>query len=120
MSADLTPSILVVDDEQNIRTFISSALEDEGYHVIEAANGLDALNHINGHPLCLIILDMRMPVMDGWKFLEQYSETPEPHAPVLAFSANLTSTTLPEGIIGFLPKPFNLIDLLNWVAKTCA
>lgn len=58
--------VLIVDDEPDIRATVSAMLEIEGYDVDEAANGADALHAIEQRAPDLILLDMRMPVLDGW------------------------------------------------------
>jgi PleD family two-component response regulator len=58
--------ILVVDDDVAIREIVVEILELEGYPVEQAANGREALQHILNHPPSLILLDMRMPILDGW------------------------------------------------------
>ncbi|MGZ8512376.1 MAG: response regulator transcription factor, partial [Candidatus Limnocylindria bacterium] len=60
--------VLVVDDEPQIRATVAEMLEIEGYSVEEAANGADALRAIERQAPDLILLDMRMPVLDGWAF----------------------------------------------------
>ena len=60
--------VLVVDDEPDIRATVSAMLEIEGYAVTEAANGADALHRVEERAPDVILLDMRMPVLDGWGF----------------------------------------------------
>jgi CheY-like chemotaxis protein len=60
--------VLVVDDDAAIRRVPAEVLEDEGYPTIEARHGAEALELLDRHPrVCLILLDMNMPVMDGWE-----------------------------------------------------
>ncbi|HPL27936.1 MAG TPA: response regulator, partial [Anaerolineae bacterium] len=58
--------ILVVDDDATIRELIELALTDEGYEIIAARNGAEALAVVGAAPVDLILLDIRMPIMDGW------------------------------------------------------
>jgi CheY-like chemotaxis protein len=59
-------SVLVVDDDADVRELLRFALETEGYQVACVANGREALNHIRSHAeTCLILLDLLLPVMDG-------------------------------------------------------
>jgi two-component system, response regulator, stage 0 sporulation protein F len=60
-----TKKILIVDDEENIRMLFKEELEEEGYEVSTAANGLDALQKLAGAPFDLVVLDIKMPGMDG-------------------------------------------------------
>src|SRR5581483_2671539 len=62
-------SVLVVDDDLIIRETVAALLEDDGYVVEQAANGLEALAHLEGHLPAVVLLDMRMPLMDGWAFV---------------------------------------------------
>lgn len=109
--------ILVVDDDESIRQIVRLCLTDEGYEVVEAANGEDALEVLAGTPPNLILLDLRMPVMDGWEFARRYRLSPGPHAPIVAFVAALNVQQEVEGLetAAILSKPFDLDDLLNAV-----
>ena|SRR5579859_523500 len=110
-------TILVVDDDESIREFIELALTDEGYHILLAQDGAQALDVATSNHVDLIILDMRMPVMDGWAFLKAYGDTPTPHAPVIAASANIRSIAgITVDVIDFIAKPFDLDYLLALIA----
>jgi len=66
--------VLVVDDDMDIRECVCEALQEEGYDVVQAANGAEALNCLHAaasEAPSLIILDLMMPVMDGWEFRDQ-------------------------------------------------
>jgi CheY-like chemotaxis protein len=111
--------VLVVDDDEHLRTFVADSLKDEGLTVIEAANGRRALERIaEVHP-SMILLDISMPEMDGFQFLEAYRATPEPHAPVVLFSAepDLKQRAESVKVDGVLAKPFNLEELFDVVRK---
>jgi len=112
--------ILVVDDDVNIRQIVRMCLADEGYDVYEAANGMAALEALGTAQPDLILLDMRMPVMDGLEFARQYSLSPGPRAPIVAFVAALNAeqecAELPAAAI--LNKPFDLDDLLQAVRSS--
>jgi CheY-like chemotaxis protein len=110
--------ILVVDDDESIREFVQMALSDEGYSVLQAPNGSVALEIVKRERVDLIILDMRMPVMDGWAFLTAYQQVASPRAPVIAVSANnraISATT--ADVVDFIPKPFDLGHLLDLVSS---
>jgi two-component system chemotaxis response regulator CheY len=106
--------ILVVDDDDSIRQIVRLCLSDEGYQVFEASNGKAALKLVDEHPPSLILLDLRMPVMDGWEFARQYRQMPGTHAPIVAFVAALNAAQECANIevAGILGKPFDLDDLL--------
>lgn len=66
------PTVLVVDDQVDLRDAIAVLLESEGYDVVDAANGREALKFLqNGTNVTAIVLDLMMPVMDGWQFLAE-------------------------------------------------
>ena len=109
--------ILIVDDDESIRQIVRMCLADEGYEVFEASNGQAALNTLDVVSPDLILLDLRMPVMDGWDFARHYHRLPGPHAPIVAFVATLNAEEecadlKPSGIVA---KPFDLDDLLRSV-----
>ena len=83
--------ILVVDDDDSIRQIVRFCLSDEGYRVREAPNGEAALEVLDSVNPELILLDLRMPVMDGWEFARRYRTLPGPHAPIVAFVAALNA-----------------------------
>jgi CheY-like chemotaxis protein len=112
--------VLVVDDDETISEFVSMALEDEGYDVATAPHGAAALDLIDrdGEPN-LILLDMRMPVMDGWQFSEHYRRRAGPHAPIVVLTAAANAAQSADQIHAdaFLAKPFDLGDLLTLVGR---
>ena len=111
--------ILVVDDDASIRHFIELALTDDGYEVACAPEGTSALEMAAGSPPSLILLDMRMPGMDGWRFAQSYRKTPGPHAPIVVLTAARDAAAYASEIEadGYLAKPFDLKELMRLVAK---
>jgi len=110
--------ILVVDDDPAILDFVSLALADEGYEVRAAADGRSALELIDQWAPDLILLDMRMPIMDGWEFAKAYAARPGPHAPIVVLTAAQDAAGLAREIqaVDYVAKPFSLDDLLRVVA----
>ena len=106
--------ILVVDDDESIRQIVRLCLSDEGYRVTEAANGEAALAVLDEFQPELILLDLRMPVMDGWEFARRYRLMPGPHAPIVAFVAALNAAQECADLdtAAILSKPFDLDELL--------
>jgi CheY-like chemotaxis protein len=106
--------ILVVDDDEAIRDLMRLVLADEGYKVVEAENGAKALSVLKGATPDLILLDMRMPVMDGWAFAAAYAGEPGPKAPIVVFTAARDAEARSTEISAdaYLGKPFVLDDLI--------
>ncbi len=111
--------VLVVDDDPDIGEFVSLALSDLGYDVDAVRNGRAALSSIDERPPGLILLDMRMPVMDGWEFARAYRERPGPHAPILVFTAARDAAQRASEVSAdaHLAKPFSLDDLIDLVER---
>lgn len=109
--------VLVVEDDEGIREFVETALSDEGYEVMTAPHGAAALGLLEQRPPAIILLDMRMPVMDGWQFAQAYRAQPGPHAPIIVVTAarEATERAAQIGAEGVLPKPFHLAELLEVV-----
>ncbi|HEU5314529.1 MAG TPA: response regulator [Chloroflexota bacterium] len=112
--------ILVVDDDSNIRELLCDALGDEGYDVLPAGNGqeaLDSLRRLLPHRPGLILLDMNMPVLDGWGFAGAYRRFPMPpaHAPIVVCTAGHAAARCAAevGADGYLSKPFDLSTLFR-------
>ena len=86
-----TKSILVVDDDADIRHSLTEILVDEGYAALTAGNGSEALSLIRAnHPPSLIVLDLMMPIMDGYEFLaEQQRDGELAHIPVVVVTADV-------------------------------
>lgn len=110
---------LVVDDDRDIAELVRLALTDEGYDVVVATNGSAALEALLAAPFDLILLDMRMPVMDGWEFAQAYQATAEPRAPVIVVTAARDTAERAAEINadGFLAKPFSLEELFETVSR---
>jgi two-component system, OmpR family, response regulator MprA len=107
--------LLVVEDDLAIRETLEMVLSTEGYEVTTARNGADALDILAQVQPQLILLDMRMPDMDGWEFMERYRSLPEATAPVVVLSA-APDTAVRAAAVGaraYLAKPFAIDDLLN-------
>lgn len=111
--------VLIVDDDDSIREFISMALTDDGYEVATAEEGLQALDLARSWKPTLILLDMRMAGMDGWSFARAYRDVPGRRAPILVLTAARDAAAYAAEIEAdaFLAKPFELRDLLNLVAR---
>jgi CheY-like chemotaxis protein len=109
-------SVLIVDDDADIRSCIREALEDEGYRAAGAVNGVDALRQLREDRLRpdVILLDIMMPEMDGFSFRAEQLEDPELAAiPVLVFTAygSPRDVAAQLGAAGHLRKPLRLGEL---------
>ncbi|HEV8229502.1 MAG TPA: response regulator [Candidatus Limnocylindria bacterium] len=111
-------SILVVDDDTSILDTVSSILTQEGYSVVSAASGEEALAAIDREPPSLILLDMRMPVMDGWAVARALRDRGVA-VPIVVMTAAESAKRWADEIQaeGYLAKPFGLDDLLSTVDR---
>ncbi|MCC6179601.1 MAG: response regulator [Chloroflexi bacterium] len=112
-------TILVVDDDDHIRAFVTEALDLEGYEVRNAPDGIAALDVLAVWRPDLILLDLNMPRMDGWTFCSVQQAAPDlADIPVALMSAthNLQAQALPCAPVAVLEKPFDLDKLLDQVA----
>ncbi len=100
---------------------VSDVFDLEGYPVITAANGVEALSAMEDASPCLVLLDMRMPVMDGWGFARAAAERGF-KVPLLVMTAAENAKTWSDEIRadGFVAKPFDLNDLVSAVQRLAA
>ena len=114
------PSILLVEDEENLHEALKLNLELEGFEVSSAFDGASALKAVQGEYFDLIILDVMLPEMDGINVTESIRLTNN-EVPILILSAKNTSADrvlgLKKGADDYLTKPFNLEELLLRVQK---
>ena len=114
---DTATSVLVVDDEPQLVWMLRFSLESEGYRTLSARDGLTALQEVREHHPRVVLLDIMMPVMDGWAFLEELRKIPEQERPrVIVVSARSglrdRARAAELGADAFVDKPFNVDDLL--------
>ena len=113
--------VLVVDDDEGVRAVMATALEDDGWTVETAENGRTALETLHRARPDAIILDLRMPVMDGLTFATRYREFPEPRAPLILISATVSESAVQAtGAVTGLRKPVDLNVLLDTVREFAA
>ena len=100
-------TVLVVDDEPDIRLLVSTMLRAQGHDVLEAAEGDAALAVMGSANIDVVLLDLMMPMMDGWAVLWTLHDRPV-HPPVIVMSARpeYANERPPLGAIGYLQKPF--------------
>jgi CheY-like chemotaxis protein len=115
--------VLVVEDDESIRNVITDVLEDRGFRVVGASNGAEALDRLEVGRPDVMVLDLLMPVMHGWDFMESYAEkTGGDTIPIVVVSVN---PALPRsfnrfGVQRVVPKPFEVENLLESVEEALA
>ncbi len=108
--------MLVVDDERDIREAVSEVLKDEGYEVIDARDGAEALDQLRARHPDLVLLDLMMPGMNGWEFCAAREREPDIRGvPVIVISALGRVSGLDAQ--AFLQKPFELDALVSAVRQ---
>lgn len=112
--------VLIVDDDETIRGFLIDLLADEGYETRVACNGAEGLEILHGWRPDAIMLDLMMPVMDGWSFRAAQRALPgAADVPVIVLSAG---RDLADSVTDFAPaaclaKPFDLVPLLDTLER---
>lgn len=124
MTAVACKNVLVVDDDVAIREMLAMTLEDEGYVVSSASNGLEALNQLRAQPesACLILLDLNMPIMTGWEFRTLQQQDPTlAGIPVVVVSADraVQHNTSVLDVVAYLTKPIDFNHLITLVDRFC-
>ena len=111
-------TVLVVDDDTSILDTVTSILTGEGYDVVSAATGEEALAAVARKQPRLILLDMRMPIMDGWAVARALREQGI-NVPIVVMTAAESAKRWADevGAEGYLAKPFGLDDLLATVER---
>jgi CheY-like chemotaxis protein len=113
--------LLVVDDDRDIRDATSEILEEQGYRVVRVENGRAALEYLRaGDPPSLILLDLTMPVMNGWQFRREQQKDPSiQKIPVVLVTANeeRQAELIPNDLV--LRKPVRVDELLKFVHRFC-
>jgi CheY-like chemotaxis protein len=108
--------ILVADDEAEIRKMMRTAFETKGYEVAETDNGRDVIQSVKTCRPDLVVMDIRMPSMDGWAALAQINQLPIPPPVVIVSSADdidMNPAMLKEGVAAYLTKPFRIDELIT-------
>lgn len=113
--------MLVIDDDAALCDAIEEALGDD-YAIVSARHGAAALDLVKVHEPALILLDLRMPIMDGWSFVQQYRRGTAIPARVVVMSAapDLATIARQLGADGILRKPFDLNQLRRFVTAELA
>ena len=115
------PCVLIVEDDPDIRDFMQVLLSASGYETMTAANGEQALNLMRERKPCMVLLDLMMPVMDGFGFRERQLEEPSlAPVPVLCLTAMFDASYVAERLaVPCLNKPVSVDRLLMEVEERC-
>jgi CheY-like chemotaxis protein len=116
-------SILIIEDDDDIRETLKQVLELEGYQVLVAANGKEGLVELcRPNRPCLVILDLMMPIMNGWEFLSEKSKDDNlSRIPVVVISAALKLNSVETTqVVKALRKPIDLDSLVTAIKQHCA
>jgi two-component system, chemotaxis family, chemotaxis protein CheY len=113
------PRVLVIDDDDELAEVLRQALRESGYAVATVRHGAAALDLIGQIQPDLILLDLRMPIMDGWSFAEQYRRSSSEPAAIIVMSGvrDLAAVSRMLGAAHHLQKPFDLASLTKLVAS---
>jgi CheY-like chemotaxis protein len=112
--------VLVVEDYPDARELLVDWLDGLGYEAIAARNGVEALSILSrGVAPALMLLDLRMPVMDGWRFMEIAGERQLLGRTEVWVTSASENAQPPMGARGVLPKPLDLEELARLVARVC-
>jgi CheY-like chemotaxis protein len=124
MCSNTSRLLLVVDDDPGIRESLADLLHDEGYVVMTAVNGQDALTRLraSGSRPCVILLDLMMPVMSGPEFYDEMRSDPGlADIPVVVISADGNAKLKAQSMGGeLIPKPVRFETVLHAVENHCA
>ncbi len=111
--------IMIVDDHEDVRTFIKEMLSKNGHNVMTAKNGKEAIDRLVTYKVDLIITDIVMPEIEGVEFILRLRQS---NVPIISISGltkeNIISSLLSSlGIVGFLQKPFNKESLMQLITN---
>ena len=112
--------ILIVDDQFGIRILLNEVLQKEGYQTYQAANGVQALDIVKKHPPDLVLLDMKIPGMDGIEILKRMKVI-DPDIRVIIMTAygelDMIQEAMDLGALTHFAKPFDIDDIRVAVKK---
>lgn len=116
----MSQRILIIDDEEHMRRILCKALEQEGYEADMAGDGPDGLDLLNRREMDLVLLDMKLPTMDGMEVLKSIKEL-YPALPVIVITAygsiEMAVAAIKAGAADYITKPFDMDELILQVKK---
>ena len=118
----MAKTVMIIDDSPSIREVVGIALRDAGYKMLEACDGQDALNKLDGIKVHLIICDVNMPIMDGITFVKEVKKLPDhKFTPIIMLTTESREARKQEGQMAgakaWVVKPFRPAQMLNAVSK---
>jgi two-component system, chemotaxis family, chemotaxis protein CheY len=118
----MTQVILTTDDSASVRQMVSFTLKDAGYSVLEASDGLEALDKIQGSRINMLITDLNMPKLDGIELIRQIRSKPQlKFIPIIMLTTESQDIRKQEGkaagATGWIIKPFKPVQLVNVVKR---
>jgi len=116
----IKPKLLIVDDQLGIRMLLHEIFEKEGYQIFQAANGVNALQIVKQEAPDLVILDMKLPEMDGLDILKQIKQdNPEIHVIIMTAYGELSviQEAINHGALTYFAKPFNIDEVIAVVKQ---
>jgi CheY-like chemotaxis protein len=117
-----TKSVLVIEDDPALLSSVAEVIREVGYDVRTACNGHQALDEVMAREPDLILIDLMLPLMDGWRFLDQYrARCRDSRAALVLVSAfpNLAAEAERLGVQGYLRKPFGLDAVVRITDECC-
>jgi DNA-binding response OmpR family regulator len=116
--------VLVIDDDLPLRGMLAAALRQHGFQVLLAGDGAEGQRAMNIHHPNVVLLDLAMPDVNGWDFLQRLQETGHlGRVPIVVLSAHVRvepAALLQMGVAAILPKPFNLPELIDLIEHLAA
>ncbi len=115
-------TILAIDDFETSRFVLATTLHSKGYNVLKAGSGKEALDHLNGQQIDLIITDYNMPVMNGLELVEKIKNIPQySKIPIFILSTEtrqeIKDKAKDMGVTAWVKKPFVLEKLVTFIER---
>jgi DNA-binding response OmpR family regulator len=113
--------ILIVDDDASVRKALGKVLEDEGYNIMLAADGREALEQFESEPVDLLLLDIGLPIRNGWDTFERItSQAPAFPIIIITGKANQHDMAVAAGVGALIEKPLDVSQLLKTIQELLA
>ena len=115
------PKVLLVDDDRSVLDALGAVIESEGYELVRAADGHEALKKFRRQPMDIVLLDLNMPVKGGWDTLERLT-TINPLLPIIVITARSDAypIAIERGVAALMEKPLDIASLLEVMRELLA